>query len=123
MPIRTLAPKGVDLEGVPHRLEKGTSVSENAGPKRGWIVMSHIGWGGEQNTIYKVWKPSPNRRVLKPERESSKRTISATSRFGSLQDNINQIDLLKPSPNGSLQDDINQIDLLKPSPKRRVLKL
>ena len=23
------------------------------GPKRGWIVMSHIGWGGEQNTLYK----------------------------------------------------------------------
>ena len=23
MPVRTLAPKGVDLVGVPHRLEKG----------------------------------------------------------------------------------------------------
>ena len=23
------------------------------GPKGGWIVISHIGWGGEQNTIYK----------------------------------------------------------------------
>ena len=23
------------------------------GPEGGWIVMSHIGWGGEQNTIYK----------------------------------------------------------------------
>ena len=21
--------------------------------------MSHIGWGGEQTTVYKVWKPSP----------------------------------------------------------------
>ena len=36
--------------GVPHQLEKGKSVSEDTGPQ---IVMSHIGWGGEQNTLYK----------------------------------------------------------------------
>ena len=38
-------------------------------------VMSHIGWGGEQTTIYKG----------KPERESPKRTISASGGSGSLQ--------------------------------------
>ena len=45
--------RGVNLVAVPHRLEKGTSADENVGPWRGWIVMSHIGWGGEQNTIDK----------------------------------------------------------------------
>ena len=55
----------------------------------GWIVMSHIGWEGEQTTIYRVWKPSPSRRVLKslegkPERESPKRTISASGESGAL---------------------------------------
>ena len=53
MPIRTLAPKGVDLEAVPRRLEEGNSANEDTGPRRGWIVMSHIGWEGEQITIYK----------------------------------------------------------------------
>ena len=27
------------------------------GPEEGWIVMSHIGWGGEQNTLIREWKP------------------------------------------------------------------
>ena len=31
---RTLAPKGLDWR-VPHRLKKGTSASEDAGPRRG----------------------------------------------------------------------------------------
>ena len=43
----------VDLGAVPHRLEEEKSVNEDAGPQRGWIVMSHIGWGGEQITLYK----------------------------------------------------------------------
>ena len=34
-------------------MDKGTSASEDAGLEGGWIVMSHIGWRGEQNTIYK----------------------------------------------------------------------
>jgi len=38
---------------VPHQLEEGKSANENTGSQRGWIVMSHIGWGGEQTTIYK----------------------------------------------------------------------
>ena len=46
--------RGVGLGAVPHRLEKGKSTSEDAEPApKGWIVMSHIGWGGEQTTIYK----------------------------------------------------------------------
>ena len=53
MPVRTLAPKGVDLVVVPHRLENGMSASDDAGPEGGWIVMSHIDWGEEQNTLYK----------------------------------------------------------------------
>ena len=57
----------LDLGVVPHRLEEGKSVSEDAGPKGGWIVMSHIGWGGEETTIYKgVETPSTSRRLLKP---------------------------------------------------------
>ena len=35
MAARTLGPKGGGLR-VPHRLEKGTSVSENVGPHIGW---------------------------------------------------------------------------------------
>ena len=37
--------------------------AKTLGPEGGWIVMSHIGWGGEQTT---VWKHSPNICVLKP---------------------------------------------------------
>ena len=47
------APKGVDLGSVPHQLEEGKSASKDARSRRGWIVMSHVGWGGEQTTIYK----------------------------------------------------------------------
>ena len=35
-------------------------------------MMSRIGWGGKQNTIYKGVKPSPSRRVLKPWGEAQK---------------------------------------------------
>ena len=44
--------RGVDV-AVPHRLEEGNSASEDTDPEWEWIVMSHISWGGEQNTIYK----------------------------------------------------------------------
>ena len=37
---------------VPHRLEEGKSAREDARPQGEWIVMFHIGWRGEQNTIY-----------------------------------------------------------------------
>ena len=36
MLARMLASKGVDCE-IPHRLEKGTSASEDAGPKGGGL--------------------------------------------------------------------------------------
>ena len=55
--------RGVDLGVVPHRLEEGKSASEDAGPRRGWIVMSHIGRGEEQNTIYKGVKTPFNKLV------------------------------------------------------------
>ena len=45
MPTRTLSLEGGGL-GVPHQLEKGTSVNEDVGPQ-GWIVRFHIGWRGE----------------------------------------------------------------------------
>ena len=56
VPIRTLAPKGVGFGGILHRLERERIVSEDARPCKGWIVMSHIGWGGERNTLYKSVK-------------------------------------------------------------------
>ena len=63
--------RGMD-RGVSHWLEKGTSVSENIGSRRGWIVRSHIGWGGEQSIIYNVWTPFPSRYILKTLRGSPK---------------------------------------------------
>ena len=62
----------MDLGAIPHRLDERKSASDDAGPKDGWIVMSHIGWGGEQITLYKVWKPSPSRRILKSRGEARK---------------------------------------------------
>ena len=74
MLARRLSPEGVDTRrcaskdaglrrgvdwGVPHRLEKGTSASEDAGPRRGWIVRSYIGWGGERNILYKCMETPP----------------------------------------------------------------
>ena len=38
---------GVDCE-IPHRLERETSASKDVGPRRGWIVRSHVDWRGEQ---------------------------------------------------------------------------
>ena len=35
-------------------------------------VRSHIGWGGERNIPYKVWKPLPSRSILKTLRGSPK---------------------------------------------------
>ena len=63
---------GVDC-GVPHRLEKGTSANEDAGPSGGWIVRSHLGWRGERNIF--LQKCSFKNFERKPERENSKKTI------------------------------------------------
>ena len=72
MPVRTLAPNGVDLVGVPHQLEKEKSSSEDVGPRRGWIVTSHIGWGGEQNTLWKGVETFTYQTRFKAVRESPK---------------------------------------------------
>ena len=82
--------RGVDLVGIPHQLEKGTSASEDIGPWTGVDCISHIGWGEDKTPSIKVWKPLSSRRVLKtlegkPERESQKRTISASGGLGPLQ--------------------------------------
>ena len=58
---------------------------------RGWIVRSHIGWGGKQNILYKGVETSPWQTRFKnlegkPERENPKRTISASGEFGLLQE-------------------------------------
>ena len=51
MLVRMLGPKGVDLGAVPHQLEEGKSVSEDAGPERVDCDVPHC-WRGEQTTIY-----------------------------------------------------------------------
>ena len=48
------------------------SASEDAGPQRGWIVRSHIGWGGDEAFFIRVWKPLLSRRVLKTLKGSPK---------------------------------------------------
>ena len=67
-------PKGLDW-GVLHQLEKGTSDSEDAGPRRG--VDGEIPQRLERRMKHfffiRVWKPLPSIRVLKTLRESSKR--------------------------------------------------
>ena len=70
MVVCSLPPTNV---GHHNPLEKGKSVSEHIGPGGGcdvphWastlalegVVMSHIGWGGEQTTIYKGVETFPN---------------------------------------------------------------
>ena len=84
VPARTLGPKGGGL-GVPHRLEKGMSANENAGPGGGWIVRSHIGWGRKRNIFISVCKSFPGIHVLKTLRKSPKRTISPSGELGPLQ--------------------------------------
>ena len=69
----------------------------------GWIVRSHIGWGGERNIFIRVWKPLPSRHVLKTLRESSKgenpkKTISASGELRPLHLNRGSASSsLKPS--------------------------
>ena len=58
MSARTLGHEGGGLGG-PHRLEKETSISEDADPKGEWIVRSHNGWRGEQNSLYRGVETSP----------------------------------------------------------------
>ena len=72
--------RGVDCE-ILHRLETGTSISEDAGLRRGWIVTSHIGQRGDRNILYKDGETSPKQTCFKnlegkPERDNPKKTIS-----------------------------------------------
>ena len=65
--------------GVPHRLEKGISASENAGPRRGVDCEIPMSVGEENGTPFRrVWKLLPSRLVLKILIESPKRTISTS---------------------------------------------
>jgi len=57
-------------------------------PKR-YPMRSHINWGGERNILYKGVETSPQQTCFKnlegkPERESPKRTISASGGLGLL---------------------------------------
>jgi len=49
-----LGPKGGRFGGGPTLIgERNDWPVRMLGPEGGWIVISHIGWGGEQNTFYK----------------------------------------------------------------------
>ena len=58
VPARTLGLEGGVL-GCSHQLQKGTSTSEDAGLEGGWIMRSHIDWGGERSILYKDVETSP----------------------------------------------------------------
>ena len=60
------------------------------GPEGGWTVRSHISSGGERRILYKGVKTSPYQTRFKnlegkPEKESPKRTISASGELALLQ--------------------------------------
>ena len=44
----------------------GGVLARTLGPQGGWIVRSHIGGEGNEALLIGVWKPLPNRHVLKP---------------------------------------------------------
>ena len=47
--------------GVLHRLEKGTSANENAGPRRGGGLCDPTSIGDENEALFiRVWKPLPS---------------------------------------------------------------
>ena len=59
--------------GGQHQLEKGTSVSEDAGPQRGLdCEIPHRLGRRTKHFFMGVWKPLPSRRVLKTLRGSPK---------------------------------------------------
>ena len=71
MPVQTLGLEGGGFGGVPYQLEKGTNAGSHINWRKermlvrtldlegGWIVMSHIDWIGEQNTLCKGVETSP----------------------------------------------------------------
>ena len=74
VPVRTLGPKGGGFGGDPTLMGKGTSASEDTVLRRGVDCENPTLVGEENETPFiRVWKPLPNRRVLKTSREISKR--------------------------------------------------
>ena len=57
---------------VPHRLEKGTSASEDVDLEGGGLCDLTSVEEENETPFIRVWKPFPNRRVLKILRGSSK---------------------------------------------------
>ena len=85
MPARTLGLEGGGLGGL-------TSIGEWNECQRGHWALNKSGmWDPtsvkkENKTLFiRVWKPLPSRRVLKIERENSKRTISTSGGLRPLQ--------------------------------------
>ena len=52
-------PKGGGFRGGPTSIEGRKECQRGPWPRRGWIMMSHIGWGGEQITLYKSVETFP----------------------------------------------------------------
>ena len=58
VPTRTLAPKTGGLRG-PTSIGEENECQHDTESRRGWIVRSHIDWGGERNTLYKGVETCP----------------------------------------------------------------
>ena len=73
VPTRTMGPKMGGLGG-PTLIGEGNECQRRRWPRRGrgWIVRSHIGWGGERAFFIRVWKSLPSRCVLKTLRGNPK---------------------------------------------------
>ena len=68
----------------------GTSTSKHTGPRRRWIVRSHIGWREKRSILYKgvettSYKTRFKNLEGKSDRENPKRTISASGEVKLLQ--------------------------------------
>ena len=73
MPVMTLAQNGGWIWGRSHIDWRKERVSARTlGPEGGWIMMSYIGWGGEQTIIYKGVKTFPHHMHFKALRGSPK---------------------------------------------------
>ena len=67
--------RGVDLGAVHIDWRNKRVPARTLGPEEGWIVMSHIGWRGEQITIYKRVETFSYHTRFKPLRGSPKENI------------------------------------------------
>ena len=77
VPARTLGPEGGGFGVDPTSMGKGTSVSEDTGLRRGVDCEDPTLVGEENKTHFlffrRVWKPFPNKSVLKTLRGSPKK--------------------------------------------------